>query len=99
MRSPADCRSTRPAVFDPRHPQRIRVDQRRRRAGDSNPEALARGGFQVLQTVLRLVASGSICLRFLRKTTGAFASGCVWLRLFAGVCAQECAQVLAAQGS
>ncbi len=55
---------------------------------------LAHGGFQVLQTLLRLVACGSIWLRFWRKTTGAFASGCVWLRLSAGLCAQECAQAL-----
>ena len=41
----------------------IRVDQRRRRTGDSNPEALAHGGFQVLQSVLRLTASDCVCLR------------------------------------
>ncbi len=68
-------------------------------AAPVNPDVLAHGGFQVLQSVLRLVASGSICLRVWRKTPGAFASGCVWLRLSAGLCAQECAQDLAGQGS
>ena len=61
-------------------------------AAPVNPEALARGGFQVLQRVLRVVASGLIWPRFLGKTPGPFACDCVWLRLAAGVCAQECAQ-------
>ncbi len=58
-----------------------------------SPEALARGGFQVLQSLLRVVASGSICPRFLRKTTGPLASDPVWLRLAAGLYAQECARL------
>ncbi len=46
-------------------------------------------GFGVLTTLLRLVASGSIWLRFSGKTTGPFASDPVWLRLTAGLCAQD----------
>ncbi len=54
--------------------------------------ALARGGFQVLTSLLRVVAYGSICPLSLRETTGPFASGPVCLRLVSDVCAQECAQ-------
>ena len=57
---------TRPAGAEPGLQPRGKrddgMDERtERRAGDSNPDALARGGFQVLQSVLRLVACGSIC--------------------------------------
>ena len=41
----------------------------------------------------RVAASGLICPSFLKKTPGPFASDPVWLRLAAGVCAQECAQL------
>ncbi len=57
--------------------------------GPGNPEALARGGFQVLQSLLRLVASGLICPSFLENRTGPFASDCVWLRLSAGLFAHD----------
>ena len=50
-------------------------------------------GFGVLTSLLRVVASGSICPSFLKKTPGPFASDPVWLRLSAGECAQERAQL------
>jgi len=72
---------------------RLSVRQNTRHVSDEDSTGL------VLTTLLRLVASGSIWLRFLRKTPGPFASDPVWFRLAAGVCAQECAQGFVPHGS
>jgi hypothetical protein len=53
-----------------------------------HPDGIGPGGSQVIQTVLRMFASGSICPRLLRKSPGPFASDPVCMRLFGGVCAQ-----------
>ena len=65
-----------------------------------NPDVLARGGFQVLQIVLRVVASGSTCPLFLRKARGPFASGCGLQRprYDCGLAARRVDRVLHANG-
>jgi hypothetical protein len=59
----------------------IRVHQRLRRAGDSNPDVLAHGGFQVLTRVLRLTAP-----IFQTEVQPVATSGVVVLSMWVGFC-------------